>query len=312
MSTHYETSKAPARPDHECRHVRPRRGGSRSVGERIFWQDSQERLQPRLCQLRETIELGCKGEPGSLFPGAAAKRSEHWVPVEGQRVFRLLPSLAGWLASGLALLFCLALVDPLVGAAETIDRLVAVVNRQIVTLGDVEQEMRLQELDALAGDFVGPVPARREGTTQNLIVQRLIEQNLIREQIQQFPGLEVSDAQVESQFASIEQKVGGTQKLAETKIDLRALRARLRWQLQVMKFIDYRFRQFVVVDAKEIEAYYQTQLVPELQRRNTGPPPELDAVEEGIRKILTEEKVNTQVDEWLASLRRDATIEVFH
>jgi hypothetical protein len=35
-------------------------------------------------------------------------------------------------------------------------------------------------------------------------------------------------------------------------------------------------------------------------------------VEERIRKIVTEEKLNTQVDEWLASLRKDATIEIFH
>ena len=79
-----------------------------------------------------------------------------------------------------------------------------------------------------------------------------------------------------------------------------------------MKFIDYRFRQFVVVDTKEIEAYYQNQFLPELQKRNAVPAPALADVEERIRKIVTEEKLNTQVDEWLASLRKDATIEIFH
>ena len=143
-------------------------------------------------------------------------------------------------------------------------------------------------------------------------MQRLIEQTLIREQIQQFPGLEIDDEQVESQVAAIEKKVGGAEKLAQMKIDIGAIRDRLRWQLQVMKFIDYRFRQFVVVDTKEIEAYYQNQLLPELQKRNVSSAPELPEVEERIRKIVTEEKLNTQVDEWLASLRKDATIEIFH
>jgi parvulin-like peptidyl-prolyl isomerase len=196
--------------------------------------------------------------------------------------------------------------------AEVIDRLMAVVNRQIVTLGDVEQELRMQVADPTGGDLAGVSSTQQQKMSQEIVVQRLIEQTLIREQIQQFPGLEIDDEQVESQIASVEKNVGGVEKLAEMKIDIGALRDRLRWQLQVMKFIDYRFRQFVVVDTKEIEAYYQNQFLPELQKRNVLPAPELAEVEERIRKILTEEKLNTQVDEWLASLRKDATIEIFH
>jgi hypothetical protein len=62
----------------------------------------------------------------------------------------------------------------------------------------------------------------------------------------------------------------------------------------------------------EIEAYYQNTFLPELQERNALPAPPLADVEERIRKILTEEKLNVQVDEWLASLRKDAAIEIFH
>lgn len=196
--------------------------------------------------------------------------------------------------------------------AEIIDRLAAVVNRQIITLGDIEQELRLQDLDPLVGDLPGVSSSQQQKLTHDLVVQRLIEQTLIREQIQQFPGLEIDDEQVESQLVAIGKKVGGVEKLAAMRIDIQDLRNRLRWQLQVMKFIDYRFRQFVIVDMKEIEAYYQNQFLPELQKRNALPAPELAAVEERIRKILTEEKLNAQVDEWLASLRKDAAIEIFH
>ena len=209
-------------------------------------------------------------------------------------------------------LWCLGFSGVLHLRAEVIDRLVAVVNRQIITLGDVEKEMKLQELDSLTGDPTGMNSSQQQKVTQELLVQRLIEQTLIREQIQQFPGLEIADEQVESQVTEIEKKMGGAGKLAQMKVDIGAIRDRLRWQLQVMKFIDYRFRQFVIVDTKEIEAYYQNQFLPELQKRNAVPAPALADVEERIRKIVTEEKLNTQVDEWLASLRKDATIEIFH
>lgn len=207
--------------------------------------------------------------------------------------------------------FCLGFGESVTIKAEIIDRLMAVVNLQIITLGDVEQELRLQGLDLVTADVAG-MSASRQKATQEIILQRLIEQTLIREQIQQFPGLEIEDAQVESQLRAIEKQAGNSNKLAELKIDTQAIRDRLRWQLQVMKFIDYRFRQFVVVDSKEIEAYYQSTFLPELQKRNALPAPPLADVEERIRKILTEEKLNVQVDEWLASLRKDAAIEIFH
>ena len=152
---------------------------------------------------------------------------------------------------------------------EVIDRLMAVVNRQIITLGDVEQELKMQVVDPTAGVLAGVSSSQQEKMSQEVMVQRLIEQTLIREQIQQFPGLEINDEQVESQLASVE-------------------------------------------NTKEIEAYYQNQFLPELQKRNVVPAPVLPDVEERIRKIVTEEKLNTQVDEWLASLRKDATIEIFH
>ena len=237
------------------------------------------------------------------------KRNYPARPAQGVKRRRQPLIIASVLGCGL---LCLGSPDGLIVRAEVIDRLVAVVNRQIITLGDVEKEMKLQELDPLTADLTGMSSSQQQKVTQEILVQRLIEQTLIREQIQQFPGLEIADEQVQSQAAAIEDKVGGAQKLAQMKVDIGAIRDRLRWQLQVMKFIDYRFRQFVVVDRKEIEAYYQNQFLPELQKRNVPSAPELAEVEERIRKILTEEKLNTQVDEWLASLRKDATIEVFH
>jgi peptidyl-prolyl cis-trans isomerase SurA len=198
-----------------------------------------------------------------------------------------------------------------VSQAEVIDRLVAVVNRQIITLGDLEQEQRLQGLDALSAEPTGKSSAEQR-ITQDVVLQRLIEQILIREQIQQFPGLEIEDALVESQLASVQKKLGGAEKLGDLNVETAAVKDRLRWQLQVMKFIDYRFRQFVMVDTKEIEAYYQNQFLPELQKRNSLPAPQLADVEDKIRKIVTEEKLNIQVEEWLASLRKDASIEIFH
>jgi len=77
-----------------------------------------------------------------------------------------------------------------------------------------------------------------------------------------------------------------------------------------MKFFDYRFRQFAVVDTREIEGYYREKFLPELAARGIEKQPSLAEVEEKIRGILTEEKVNLQIDVWLKSLKESASIEI--
>lgn len=200
--------------------------------------------------------------------------------------------------------------------AEIIDRLVAVVNRQVITLTDVEQEMKSQQLEldlALAGP--GLDSSLKQRLTEEQATQRLIEQILIYQQIQEFPGTGVSDREIEAQLEEMQKKAGGieawNEQLMRFKTSPEEVRERIEWQLQVMKFIDYRFRQFVVVDPTEIESYYKDRFLPDLRKRAIQPEPELSEVEEKIRDILTEEKLNAQVDEWLASLKANASIQVF-
>src|SRR5262245_43619284 len=107
-------------------------------------------------------------------------------------------------------LLCFGYAAETVSQAEVIDRLVAVVNRQIITLGDVEQEQRLQGLDAFPAELTGKSSSEQR-INQDVVLQRLIEQILIREQIQQFPGLEIEDSLVESQLASVQKKLGGAE-----------------------------------------------------------------------------------------------------
>jgi peptidyl-prolyl cis-trans isomerase SurA len=200
-------------------------------------------------------------------------------------------------------------------SAEIIDRLVAVVNRQVITLVDVQQEMKSQELDQSESNTGGD-SAHEHKLTETQVTQRLIERVLIHQQIQEFPGSEVSEKDVDSQLAEMEKNAGGSEAwsrhLKDLGIGLAGVRERVRWQLQVMRFIDRRFREFIVVNPSEVESYYQDQFLVDLRKRGIREAPALSEVEEQIRDILIEKKLNVQVEEWLASLRANATIQVFH
>jgi peptidyl-prolyl cis-trans isomerase SurA len=195
-------------------------------------------------------------------------------------------------------------------SAEVIDRIVAVVNHQIITLSDVKQARKFLE--------IGPENLTTPGDEQQSqfeLTQKLIEQSLIRQQIQQFPGIDVSPAEIEKQMASLKKENSTSQDweqhLEQLQLTPVEVEEHLRWQLQVMKFFDYRFRQFAVVDTREIEGYYREKFLPELAARGIEKQPSLAEVEEKIRGILTEEKVNLQIDAWLKSLKESASIEIF-
>jgi peptidyl-prolyl cis-trans isomerase SurA len=197
---------------------------------------------------------------------------------------------------------------------EVIDRIVAVVNRQIITLGDVEEEKKYLQLGVSA-----EVIDRNGGAGQRPgdfeIVRRLIQQTLIREEVQTFAGNNATPEEVQEQLRLLEERSGGKESFEEVMkqrhITMEAHKARLEWQIRVLKFLESRFRQFVVILPKEIEEYYRNSFLPEVARKGIVEVPPMAEVEGQIRDLLIEEKVNIQIDGWLNSLTRSADIEIF-
>jgi peptidyl-prolyl cis-trans isomerase SurA len=197
---------------------------------------------------------------------------------------------------------------------EVIDCIVAVVNQQIITLGDVEEEQKYREL-GIASELGERDEAARQRQRSFEIIQQLIQQSLIRNQVLSSAGNDVTPEEVLEQLRYLEQKSGGqeqfAEKLRQRHIALDALKTRIGWQIRVLKFLESRFRQFAVILPKEVEEYYQQSFLPELALKSVSEVPSLKETEELIREILIEEKVNQQIDEWLNSLTQSATIEIF-
>ena len=78
------------------------------------------------------------------------------------------------------------------------------------------------------------------------------------------------------------------------------LKARLQWQLTVLRFIDVRFRSSANVTDDEIQKYYA-----EHQQQFGG---DSNAARPKIEEILTGEHTNKAFYEWLDERRKAATI----
>lgn len=174
--------------------------------------------------------------------------------------------------------------------AEIIDRMMAVVNGRMITLGDVRVERDLQ------GVFGGN-PASEE-----VILQNMVEQYLIEEQIAQFPGIEVSVGEIDSAFALF--KNPGT-------VPEQSIRAALRKRIERSRYFDLRFRQFITVTDDEVRRYYDTVFLPAARDRGVATVPALPGISADIRANVVDEKMNQEVASWLDAIRERSEIEIF-
>ena len=80
-------------------------------------------------------------------------------------------------------------------------------------------------------------------------------------------------------------------------------------RLKIEKYLDFRFRNFVVISQKEIADYYRDVYAPRLQARFPGRiVPPLEQVREEIEKMLMEAKIESDTDAFLDNARERAEI----
>jgi len=186
---------------------------------------------------------------------------------------------------------------PAAAGAELVDRIVAIVDRDVVTLSEAEQARA--------------IAATRSDGRVDLVdaVERLIESRLVEREVERFSSepvpRELVDQAVEEVRSSFTTAEDFRAMLAATGLSEQELRSQLRRQLEVNRYLERRFRGLVFVTDAEIEAYYRDELPRDLGGR---PAPELAQVTDAIRRILEERRFNARVDQWIAELKSRAVI----
>jgi peptidyl-prolyl cis-trans isomerase SurA len=195
-----------------------------------------------------------------------------------------------------------------------LDRAVAVVNKHVILESDLEDEIRLSILD----------PNRQQGSelTPQLALEQLIRRALIEQQIREEdaqavqPTQEEVNARVEELRkilpACVRQNcatdAGWTAFLAAYGLTSQRVDSYLRYRLEILRFIELRFRQGIQISQQEIETYYKNTLLPQYKPGDTIPT--LDQVAPRIQEILLQQHVNDLFSNWLENLRQEGDIEI--
>ncbi len=86
-------------------------------------------------------------------------------------------------------------------------------------------------------------------------------------------------------------------------------RARWLMRMQLLKFIEVRFRNGIRIKDDEIQAYYEKTMLPEYARRNVTPPA-LETVKRRIEEVLLQQEVGALLQDWLKSLRVQGSVRI--
>ena len=195
-----------------------------------------------------------------------------------------------------------------------LDRVVAVVNNQAILASDVDEEVRLSVLD--------PGRAGLGILTRPHALEQLISRALIQQQVRQEDALamEPSQAEVDARLAEIRKQVpacvhlncaseeGWKAFLAARGLTSERVQTYLRRRIQILRFIEERFRQGIRITPEEIETYYRETLLPQYAPGEAIPP--LAEVAPRIQEILLQRQVNALFGDWLKNLRKQGDVEV--
>jgi len=203
------------------------------------------------------------------------------------------------------------------GRAQTpvvLDKVVAVVNRHAILASDIDEEIRLSVLDpALSGQ----IELTRQRALDQLISQTLIQQQIRRDDLQAVePTQEEVNARVEETRRVLPECVhqncaseaGWKAFLATHKLTPERVAVYFRYRLEILDFIEQRFRSGIHIPQQDIENYYRDTLLP--QYKPGEEVPLLDKVAPRIEEILLQQQVNALFDEWLTNLRNQGDVEV--
>jgi hypothetical protein len=212
------------------------------------------------------------------------------------------------ITAALALLLFALLLGPAYSTAEVIDRIVATVNGRVILQSDLDEALCYEALLAnrALADFTDD---DRRG-----VLDRLIDQELLHEQMKSADFRHATDAEVSARIADARKQYpqavtddAWRSLLARFHVTEKSIFAHVQQQIDVMRLVDARLRPAVQIDAKSIEAYYRDQFVPKLKQSGATDVP-LAEVSAKIRELLTEEKVSEMLVSWLQTLRSEGQV----
>lgn len=221
-------------------------------------------------------------------------------------------SLALVMKSVLWVIFMLVTMA-VVQAQEVVDKMVATVNvtgqvdcgsRCLITYSDLLWQLALQPDTVL----VNPSSAEL-----NRALRLLIDQRLILQEAEKLPAIAPSAEEItaarDELVRAFPSQAALQQRMLRVGLTSEKLNEILDQRVRIEKYLNFRFRNFVVITQKELSDYYEQVFAPRLRSRGMIVPT-LEEARAEIERILTEAKIESDTDAFLDGARDRAEIVI--
>jgi hypothetical protein len=202
-------------------------------------------------------------------------------------------------------------------SAQVIDKMVATVNagvlpecRQIclITYSDVLWQLALQPNTPLDNPSSADL---------NRALNLITDQRLILQEAEKLPSIAPTAEEVKSAGDELAKAFPSEpefqQRLRRVGLTAEKLAEILEQRVRIEKYLDFRFRNFVVITQKEIADYYKDAWVPRFKVQFPGTIVDtLEKARPKIEKILTEAKIESDTDSFLDNARERAEIVILN
>lgn len=191
--------------------------------------------------------------------------------------------------------------------AELIDRVAVSAGTTVITESELLEHLRIRAL--LEG-----IPLRLDGESKRDAADRLIQQALIRREIEttRYAAPEAALAQpllASFKLSRFNNDAGQYQAALQSALVTDAeVQASFLWQLTVLRFIEFRFRPGIQIAPEDIRDYYEKKFLPAWRSRSPEPPPSPEAAASAVEEILLQERIDNQLDRWISLTRTQVSI----
>jgi len=207
------------------------------------------------------------------------------------------------------LLFLVSTMTASLHAGDVIDRVLVVVNNTPILLSDWDEAWRCEAL------LAGRTPESYSEAERQAVFQRLVDQELLRQQMRTYLLPPVAPEDVQQELKQVRSQLSGENDaqweslLQRTGVTETELTRRLQQQIEVERFVDVRFRAGIRVTDRSIAQYYRDEFLPALRKAGAKEVP-LEEVSGKIREIFVQRQVSDELNGWIQTLREQADIQI--
>jgi len=199
----------------------------------------------------------------------------------------------------------------LLGSAgpEVLDRIAAVVGDDVLLEGDVERYAAIGLVERRADET--------DGTYRDRVLFERVEDLLRERELRKTAGFSPDPREVEARYAALAERASKARGVPFDRVLLAAGVTRaealdwIRKGLALKTYVLERLLPTVKVSEEEMEAFYAGPFQVEARAKGLAVVPPLREVEDQVRALLRERKLNAEIERWTDELRRKTRVVIY-